>query len=81
MRGPIRIRLGADRLAHQLCQVAIVFVGKVRFRHDGDLWVADPQEEFERVIVAAIEKHARGDVSLGAGSSPTAVRASGWRVI
>jgi hypothetical protein len=34
--------LGVDRLAHQLCQVAIVFVGKVRFRHDGDLWVADP---------------------------------------
>jgi len=33
-------------------------------RHDGDLGVADPQEEceIERVIVAAIEKHARGDV-------------------
>ena len=45
-------------------QVAIVFVGKVRFRHDGDLGVPEPQEEseIERVIVAAIEKHARGDV-------------------
>jgi hypothetical protein len=39
-------------------------VEKVRFRHDGDLGVTDPREEsaIERIIVAAIEKHARGDV-------------------
>jgi hypothetical protein len=37
--------LSADCLAHQLWQVAIVFVGKVRFRHDGDLGVGDPREE------------------------------------
>jgi hypothetical protein len=46
-------------------QVAIVFVGKVRFRHDGDLGVADPQEEseVERIIVAAIERSTREGMS------------------
>jgi hypothetical protein len=63
MMRPEANRLRVDRLAHQPGQIVIVFVGKGLVMAE-NLGVADPQEEseIERVIVAAIEKHARGDV-------------------
>src|SRR4029077_1823781 len=67
---------------HQLCQVAIVFLGKVRFRHDGELGVADPQGEsaIERVILAAIEQHARGDVEALERGIIEELRAAGLEI-
>jgi hypothetical protein len=62
--------------------IAIVVVGKVRFCHDGDLGVADPREEseIERIIVAAIEKHARGDVAALARGIIEELRAAGLEI-
>ena len=57
MRGPIRIRSVPIASRTQLCQVAIVFVGKVRFRHGGELGVADPREESSRSLRAAGGPH------------------------
>ena len=73
---------GADRLAHQPSQVAIVFLGKVRFRRGGDLGVADSQEEseIEHIIVAAIEKHARGDVDALVRGIIEELRAAGLEI-
>jgi hypothetical protein len=51
MRGPIADTLGIDIASrNQPSQVAIVFLGKVRFRHGGDLGVADSQEESSRLL-------------------------------
>src|SRR3981189_2924939 len=44
------------------------------------LRVADPQEESERVIVAAIEKHARGDVAALARRIIEELRAAGLEI-
>jgi hypothetical protein len=45
-----------------------------------NLGVADPQEESERVIVAAIEKHARGDVEALARGIIEELRAAGLEI-
>ena len=45
-----------------------------------NLRVADPQEESERVIVAAIEKHARGDLEALARGIIEELRAAGLEI-
>ena len=42
--------------------------------------LADPREESERVIVAAIEKHARGDVEALARGIIEELRAAGLEI-
>ena len=45
-----------------------------------NLGVSDPQEESERVIVAAIEKHARGDVEALARGIIEELRVAGLEI-
>jgi hypothetical protein len=70
------------RLAQQLHDSREFFLGKLLDRHAEDIGMAEPQEEseVERVIVAAIYRHARGNVIYLARAIVADLREAGFEI-